>query len=140
MSLSRVVCGEKNGWNVDLLLMPVRTCETHRCANGRHYRWGTRKEAAGHRAVSRNHVKENNPNAKLSWEAVREIRAEVARSAEPVARTELTAGMPDPRAAVIGRKQAMTRRELAAKYGVTLKTIDKVVRNETWIEPQGDAF
>lgn len=142
MSLSRVVCGEKNGWNVDLLLMPVRTCGTARCVNGKHYRWGSRKEAAGHRAVPRNHDAEKNPNAKLSWEAVRDIRKEVGiASLQYVHKTSLTEGLRSPRGSVITHAQAMTRRELAGKYGVSLKTIDKVVRGEIWVESKnGDEF
>jgi hypothetical protein len=135
MSLPRAVCGEKNGWNGDMLLVPVRSCGTPRCGNGHHYRWGTVSEARAHSAIPRDHKGAGNPNSKLDWDAVRHIRRVVADAPQWVS-TALTEDLRETRGMVISHAEAMTRRELALKYGVTLRTIDDVVRNRKWKEEE----
>lgn len=135
MSLPRVVCGEKNGWDGDILDVPIRSCGTKRCGNGRHYHWGGRPEAQAQKAVPRNHSGEKNPNAKLDLEKAREIRAMVAAAPEWTPPEGLE-HFRRPRAAIVSYHNAMTRRELAAKYGVTLKTIERVVSGRIWKEPE----
>lgn len=139
-SLPRVVCGEKNGRDVDLMLVPIRTCGTLMCANGRHYRWGTRSEAMSHKSAPRNHAGERNPNSKLTWEIVRDIRSRVSAAPAWKAPKELEKLAETRRANISSHHEAMTRRALAMEYGVTLKTIDRVVSGKVWVENVDDEF
>lgn len=140
MSLPRVVCGEKNGWPDDMMLVPVRRCGTPRCANGKHYRWGTMSEVRSLHKAQRSHKNASNPNSKLDWDAVRHIRAVVADAPKfmrPESGLASTFRIPAP--TTLSHSEAMTRRQLAAKYGVSLRTIDDVVRGRKWKE-DGDEF
>lgn len=130
MSLAKVVCGEKNGWDVDLQLVAIRTCGTAGCANGAHYRWGSRSEAQVIKATKRDHAGSRNPNAKLSWEAAQDIRARVAAVPVPPV-LDLLKGM-KRRSTGITRAEVEVRRELAAKYGVSMRTIANVVEHRIW--------
>lgn len=119
LSVSRIVCAAKNGEHTDLLMVPVRDCGTPRCGNGKHYHWGTKSEAQFKAAgMGYDRSGEKNPNSKLNWEIVRKIRS-------------IDLGV---KSGSITYSQAMTRREMAHEYGVSLRTIDQVARGKIWVE------
>lgn len=94
--------------------VPVQTCGVIGCLNGHHWKWGTMVEnAAARRKPNRVGVK--NPNAKLGEEQVREIRS-------------------------MGDMTGAKRRELAARYGVSIHTINAVIRGQTWAGVGVDEF
>lgn len=94
--------------------VPVQTCGVIGCLNGHHWKWGTMVEnAAARRKPNRVGVK--NPNAKLGEDQVREMRS-------------------------MGDLTGAKRRELAKRYGVSIHTINAVLRGQTWAGVDGDEF
>jgi hypothetical protein len=86
-------------------------CDNRSCVNPKHLGIGTQQDNMNdmlrkHR--SRDSRGENNENAKLTWEKVREIRAECAKG--------------------------FTQRSIAKLYGVDYTTVNHIVRNYTWKE------
>jgi hypothetical protein len=73
-SIPWIMCEAGNGPPPSEASMPIRECQTPMCCNKYHYHWGSKTEAAFHRMSLRERGGSKNPNAKLSWEAVTEIR------------------------------------------------------------------
>lgn len=59
---------------------------------------------------------EKNPNAKLNWEKVREIRGRADQ------------------AEMRGEKKGEVKKELSKMYGVALRTVSAILRGERWRE------
>lgn len=92
-------------------LYVLHHCDNRSCVNPQHLSVGTQQDNMNdmlrkHR--SRDSRGEKNENAKLTWEKVREIRAEV--------------------------KKGFTQRSIAKLYGVDYTTVNHIVRNYTWKE------
>jgi len=110
-SPSWISCTIVNGANPQGLV-PVQICGVPGCVNGRHWRWGTMQESLENRRFKDRRGAEN-PNAKLNWERVRAIRS-------------------------IKWEGGDHKIRVAEQYGISLKTLNGVVKG--WIWKEGDEF
>lgn len=149
-SIAWIICEAGNGPPADHILVPIRSCEVKRCGCKQHYRWGTASELRIQNMAQRNRRGEDNPNSKLSWGAVSEIRSaglNMPRFSGNLNSFEGQAKLVEHNRVLmdtIHRRQVM-----ADKYGITLQTLDKVIKGYVWNEaerpfdhsgPEGDEF
>jgi len=102
-------------------MVPVQICGVLGCVNGRHWRWGTMEESLKNRRF-KDRKGGLNPNSKLNWEYVRAIRA-------------------------IKWEGGDHRMRVAASYGISLRTLNAVIKNWIWkaedmpsVACEGDEF
>lgn len=111
--LHRVVYAEHNGVDIGAMAgLSVRhTCDNPRCINPEHLVLGTHLDNMNDRAERGRNPDvrgERNPKAQLSWDAVRDIRANY-----------------------VPYKKGM-RQHFANKYGVGVHVISDVISNRSW--------
>jgi hypothetical protein len=145
-SLPWIVCEAGNGTPDDHVMVPIRSCDTVRCLNKKHYRWGTKAESKFYQKYAGAKGGADHPNAKLSWEAVSDIRSAGLEAGKYMYKALNDNGeMVDRYAFGVSREVAARRMAMAEKYGVTVQTIYRVLMGHIWKEEdrpesQGDAF
>ena len=106
-SPSWISCTIVNGSNPPGMV-PVQICGVIGCVNGRHWRWGTMQESFANRRF-KDRQGANNPNSKLNWEYVKAIRS-------------------------IRWEGGDHKMRVAKSYGISLKTLNAVLKNWVWKE------
>lgn len=131
-SLAWIMCEAGNGPPADHILVPIRRCNIKRCACKHHYRWGTKAELSFQVNAGKSREGVNNPNAKLSWAAVDEIRGDDL----VIPKMDFDTSNPARLKAYNERliDMILRRQLMADKYKITLATLDKVLRGYIWKE------
>lgn len=112
--------------------VPVRVCRVPGCVNGHHFKWGTLEESLASR-VFKDRSGSRNPNAKLNWDAVREIR-------DIHWGKDFSLGISRPRGKSFNDIVQAEQKRVAAKYGITTSTLRNVVAGYIWKEKAKDEF
>ena len=105
---------EASGEDLSATLDALHSCDNRACVNARHLRWGTLQDNMDDKVArgrQSSMAGEAHPGAKLTWPAVREMRARADESL-PV---------------------------LASEFGVSKSLVHLILRNKRWRDPEHGA-